>query len=48
MIVVVFYSIRNDKLRPGMPEQGFFRMAQVAMKKVAAKPAVQRRQVRGL
>lgn len=49
MLLVVYYSWKNDKLPPGTPEIGFFRMAQRAVKKQAkARPGDGRRQVRGL
>jgi hypothetical protein len=49
MLLVVYYSWKNDKLPPGMPEIGFFRMAKKAIKKQAkTTPGDGRRRVRGL
>jgi hypothetical protein len=49
LLLVIYYSWKNDKLPPGAPEQGFFRMAQTAVRKAAkSRPGDGRRQVRGL
>jgi hypothetical protein len=49
MFLVVYYSWKNDKLQPGAPEQGFFRMAQTAVTRAPKpKPGADRVQVRGL
>jgi hypothetical protein len=47
LVLVMVYSMKNDRLRPGSPEIGFFRMInpQSRVKKPAQEPV---RRVRGL
>ena len=35
MVLVLYWSLKNDKLPPGKPEEGWFRIADPAPKPVA-------------